>query len=108
MIELPPLWEFAMCQSFAVLEATASEHAIKVRIMDCYPPNIIRVEGGVFVEFRSGGGEVYALAHDGCHLWWARVSNPAVQQSEAFLAYHWMRHLGVVVGSVRETEQDVS
>ena len=108
MIELPPLWEFAWVQSFSELESVAGEFSIKVRIMNCYPPNIIRVEGGVFVEFRPGGGEVYAISHDGCHLWYARVSDPAVQQSAAFQSYIQTRHLGVVVGSVRETEQDVS
>jgi hypothetical protein len=102
MTILPPLWEFAWLQSFADLEAVASEHAVRIRVMNTREPYIIRVTGGAFVEFQPGGNEAWAMAHDGSHLWYARVSNPAVLTSEAFLRYIPARHVGCVVGSAEE------
>ena len=98
MTELPPVLLFAWVQSFAELEKLASEHAVRLRAMDVHPPFIVRTGDGYIVEFQPGGGESWAIAHDGMYLFYARVSNPAVIASPTFLAYTPVRHLGAPVG----------
>ena len=90
---------FVWVQSFADLQAVASEHALRLRL-HAVDKRVVGDLCGYRVEFAQPGAETWAVAVDGMYVFAARVSNQSVINSEAFQKYTQARQLLVTVGGV--------